>query len=90
MQDWKINLRISTNTVAYIAWITGATLILCDLFAIDDDLGHLGIVIAAVGHLVHIRAMFCSQAAHMKQAFELGRDAGRLEAVPNVPPQRIH
>ena len=80
-----------TNVIAWAAWIVGAALILLDLWVTDDDLGHLGIMIAAIGHLVHIRAMFCSQAAHMKQAFELGRDAGRLEAVPsNVPPQRIH
>ena len=78
-----------TNLCAYTAWIAGTVLIILDLSSIDDDLGHRGIMIAAVGHLVHIRAMFCSQAAHMKQAFELGRDAGRLEAVPNVPPQRV-
>ena len=79
-----------TNLCAYAAWIAGAALIFLDLWSNDDDLGHVGIMVAAVGHLVHIRAMFCTQAKHMKQAFELGRDAGRLEAVPSVPPQRIH
>ena len=79
-----------TNLYAWAAWIVGASLIVFDLTSSDDDLGHLGIMIAAVGHLAHIRAMFCSQAKHMKQAFELGRDAGRLEAVPSMPPQRIH
>lgn len=40
-------------------------------------------VLSAAAAVAHIKGYMCEQSAGYKIAYELGRDAGRLEAVPS-------
>lgn len=91
MLDPKISLQ---TAIASTFWLLGFGLVAGDVFALPGDVGRLGLAFCCGGAVLLIRSFFCAQARHIQQAFELGRDAGRLEeAAPSmraVPPQRIH
>lgn len=86
MEDRKLS---ATSTAAWACWAVGVALIAVDLFLLSDDLGHVGVTLAVAGALLHGRALLCQQSEMMRNAFELGKDAGREEALSLVPPQPI-
>lgn len=74
------------STIAVALWVVGAAVIMADLMRPNDDLGHLGLMFVIGGATLNVRHFMCRQAQDINNAFEVGRDAGRLEV---VPPQRI-
>lgn len=61
MHDKEIS---GMNAAAWALWIIGASLIVADIFATEgNDLGHLGLLAACAGAVLHVRHAQCRLAA---------------------------
>ena len=89
MQDRKVSLA---SSIAWALWAVAGMLVLADLGMTRDDIGHLGIVVGAAAATIHVRSFFCAYALGYREAYRMGRDAGRGEAITEkagLPVQRI-
>lgn len=76
MNDRSVSLN---NVAAWVLWVCAVIAVGVDLAVVGDDIGHVGMVLAAAAATLHVRSFLCSHLTQTENAFLLGRDAGRLD-----------
>lgn len=81
-----IRLDVTTARVAWLFWVVAAACIIANLLVATYDLGFVGVFFVGAAATLHVRQFICEHDRNAIAAFELGREAGRLDAA--VPSQR--
>ena len=82
-----IRLDVTTARVAWAFWAVAAACIVANVFASTYDLGFVGVFFVGAAATLHVRQFICEHDKNATAAFNLGREAGRIEAT--VPGQRM-
>ena len=87
MHDLKVSLDFASATVL---WFTGFAVVVANLFLHIDGLGNLGVTFCCGGAVLLIRSMMCRATKHLENLYKVGKDVGRMEAVPRQPTRINH